>query len=326
MRVPRLVLAVAVLLGLIASAGRSHAQGAQSHDQGGQSLEQQSQAWRSTAEPEWRRMSLGLRAERWQPEQWLAGGPRPRARRKVDDCRKWRSVADRLGETYAGWTLRNSVLRRVCSLVDGGRADDAWDFPWGALQRGRVVPPRHVRTIGAWDVRCGSAGSRRRCALVAELGPVMRGTEGDAPRPVAHFVIDMVGGREALLWRLFIPAERGTAVTRLDQREEGRTTSDAAPATPVASLPEGRQGKVRYRLGDREHEEAVPACAAAGCLMEANVLRAGTVATRLWDGHGVDLAFLSPAARRVELQLPAAGFRVAFAELVRLRREERRGR
>lgn len=278
------------------------------------------QTWQPLAVPDdgaWTdpsgRMSLGMRAETWAPED---AAPR---RRRGEQCRKWRRMADRLGETYAGHALRTSVLREVCGMLEPERTDEAWDFPWGGLARGRVMPPRHLSTVGAWELRCGSAGRRRRCAAVALLGGPARAVEGEAVRPVAHFVIDMVGGREALLWRLFVPADRGTAVTELGQRDQA-TSSDAS------STPAARRGHVRYRLGEREHVESFPACAASGCLMEANVVRGGAVATRLVDGLPVDLVIEQATGRRLELQLPAAGFRAAFNELLRLRREERRAR
>jgi invasion protein IalB len=261
------------------------------------------------------RMSLGLRAERFRPED--VEGNRPA---RGDQCRKWRRMADRLGETFAGHTLRHSVLRDVCGLFEAERPDEAWDWPWSSLARGRVLPPRHLRTHGAWEVRCGAAGKRRRCALVALLdGPVLRLPDGGAEPPVAHFVIDRVAGRESLLWRVFVPADRGTAVTVLGGREAG-IVNDMSAAAPIG------KGTVRYKIGEREYAERFPVCAEAGCIMEANVASGGAVATRLWDGQAVDLAIESSSGRRLDLQLPAVGFRAAFADLMRLRREERRAR
>lgn len=261
------------------------------------------------------RMSLGLRAEQFVPGE---GGRKVRDR--GEQCRKWRRMADRLGETYAGHALRTSVLREVCGMLEPERASEAWDWPWSGLARGRIVPPRHVRTHGAWELRCGTAGQRRRCAILAALGgPGVRTAEGEPARPVAHFVIDTVAGRETLLWRLFVPAERGTAVSELGGARDAPTASDA-------SFSAGRRGSVRYKVGEREHAESFPLCVQAGCLMEASVARGGTVATLLWEGRPLDLVVEPESGRRLELQLPAAGFRAAFAELLRLRREERRGR
>jgi len=258
------------------------------------------------------RTSLGLGAERFDP--FATARPRERG----EQCVKWRRLADRLGETYAGYRIRTSVLREMCGMLLGDTVDDAWSWPWSGLARGSARPPRHVKTYGAWELRCGRAGKRRRCTLVAAL--LGEGTRADgegAAGPVAHFVIDTIAGRELVLFRLLVPGETGVAVSEA-ARHGAPTSSDAAPTRTA--------GSVSYRIGGREHTERFSMCSRAGCVMEAGIGRGGGVVTRLWDGNRLTLVIEPPARRRIELTLPANGFRKAFVELVRLRREERRGR
>jgi invasion protein IalB len=246
------------------------------------------------------RMSLGLRPERWRSEPMLA----PRSR-KPSQCSRWRAAASRLGETYAGHVLRQTVIPRECRFLDADRADETWDWPRASLSGGRVVPPRLHATFGAWEIRCGSAGARRRCALL-HRDPIALDHELDAANPaiVTHFVIDVVGGRESLLWRMFVPIEAAAA--------------DSRAATRAAT----RSSVVRYRLHAAERSEPFPACTESACLMEANIRHAGEVATHLWDGKPLDLHIWLHSDRAVDVTLPAAGFRAGLKELVRLRREE----
>ncbi len=229
-----------------------------------------------------------------------------------NQCRRWRAAAFQLGETYAGHRLRRTAVRRHCPLLESARADETWDWPWSSLGDGRVVPPRLRMATGAWEIRCGAARARRRCALLHRgpmLGSAARGAY-DASI-LTHFVIDTVGRREIVLWRVYVPV--------------------AAPAT--ASLQEsmamtagvaGRhgRGRIHYELEGAEQTEVFPACAPTGCLMEANVWRAGSVATSLWDGRPLDLRVELGTQPPILMTVPAAGFKSGLKELMRLRREE----
>ena len=268
------------------------------------------------AERDWRaeRMSIGLRADRWSGLETETAPSKNR-----DNCRRWRAMATQLGETYAGYALRTSVLKRVCGFEEAERRDEAWGWPWDGLETGAHVPPRLHRTLGDWEIRCGSAGARRLCALLhrAAVPPdrALDVAEHAQPALVAHFVIDMIAGQERVLWRLFVPAEA--------------TAAGATPIVPTASAepgvrPRAGRGEIRYRLGGSDHVELFPACARTGCLMEAHVQRAGAVATRLWDGKSVELSVARPSGEFVAVTLPGTGFRAAFSELVRLRRDETR--
>ena len=246
-------------------------------------------------------MRLGLRAE-----QWSDVGPAPTVPRLPSQCRKWQSMAIQLGETFAGYTLRHTVLQRVCGDLGDGRIEESWDWPWAGFASGRMAPPRMLRTIEAWDIRCGRAGARQRCAMLHEE-PAASAT----PAIVTHFVIDLVAGRESVLWRVFVATDGG----------------DVRPNASQAGQPEMLPARastrtIRYRLGETEYAERFSKCVAAGCIMEANLVRAGQVATRLWDGNDVMLAITPASGDVVELSLPARGFRAAFAELVRQRRDE----
>ncbi len=251
-------------------------------------------------------MRLGMRAEHWSGDEADSKPARP-----PSQCRKWQSMAVRLGETFAGHTLRHTVLKRVCGAPGDARIDDSWDWPWSGFAQGRLTPPRKLREIGAWEIRCGTAGNRRRCAMLhaIPLDAADIAAVGSGPRPqgiVTHFVIDMVAGRESVLWRMFVPTD--------------------VAAAPDAVQPTARDQKrgIRYSLGPVEHVERFAACAPAGCMMEANLLRGGDVATRLWDGSDVPFSVTLASGRVIDVMLPALGFRAGLAELVRQRREETR--
>lgn len=246
------------------------------------------------------RMALGLHADRWRPESTLTPHARP-----LSNCKRWWAAASRLGETYAGHLLRQTVIRRECRFLEADRAEETWDWPWASLSGGRVLPPRLHAALGEWEIRCGAAGTRRRCALLHK-SPMGADQVLDLPDQaiVTHFVIDAVGGRESLLWRMFVPQASDTL----------------APAPPKRHS----NGAVRYRLDEAERTEPFPACTATGCLMEANIRHAADVATRLWDGQPLHLHIRLRSDPPLDLTLPAAGFRAGLKELVRLRREEAR--
>jgi invasion protein IalB len=232
-----------------------------------------------------------------------------------NDCRRWRAAAASLGETYAGHLLRQTVVRRQCRSLDADRGEEAWEWPWTSLDEGRVLPPRLHTTYGEWEIRCGSAGGRRRCALL-NSSPV---SPDDALDPgdqavVTHFVIDMIAGRETLLWRLFVPAAPVVNTA---------ASAHAGVDAKQKSVARGK-GEVRYRLEESERIELFPACAAAGCLMEASLRHAGDVATRLWEGRSIDVRISLTSGAIADLTLPAVGFRAGLKELVRLRRDESR--
>ncbi len=269
------------------------------------------------AEPDWRGqirggMRLGLPADRWAVDE---EAPPPGARR-ADRCKRWRAVADSLGETFAGYTLRRTVVRRNCEMFGPDEATATrWDWPWNGLERGRIVPPRAHRAYGDWTIRCGQGPNRRRCALIHDAAA------GDAsapsgPRMSTHFVIDRVAGREVLLWRLFVPAVAAAAPARLEFARAGAVD----PLQPVSlGSPE-----MRFKLGPALPWEKFPVCAAIGCLMEISAERAGQAATHLADGLPLGLELRRAGGESLPVSLPAVGFAPALGELIRLRRAERR--
>jgi hypothetical protein len=238
------------------------------------------------------------------------------AQRKLarSQCRRWRSAASHLGETYAGHRLRRTAVSRHCPFLDATRVDESWDWPWSSLGDGRVLPPRLHATFGDWEIRCGTARARRRCALLQRGPAPWDETHGsEQPSIVTHFVIDMVGRREIVLWRIYVPVAPPA-------------TASLQQSTDLTAGIAGRHGsgRIRYELDGVEHTEAFPACAPTACLMEANVWRAGAVVTRLSDGQPLDLQVDLGTQPPIRMTLPAAGFRSGLRELIRLRREEMR--
>lgn len=229
-------------------------------------------------------------------------------------CRRWKTLATQLGETYAGHRLRETVLQRICGMSEDELAEDTWSWPWSSLERGDVLPPKLHRVVGAWEIRCDTAGERRRCALLYRmpLAGAQLITAGQSEL-IVHFVIDMVAGRESVLWRMFVPGMAGAP----------KRPELVAVGLSASQLREAR-GQLRYQLGAKEFVEGFPACGAAGCLMEAQVQRASAVVSRLWEGKAIELQLQIADGEGVLITLPGRGFRAAFGELSRLRRDELR--
>jgi invasion protein IalB len=220
---------------------------------------------------------------------------------KRSTCDRLKTLVGKLGETYAGHRMRQTWTARICAMTHHAFDDGIWTWPWGAglsasltdetNSQAREMPPRLLRTIGAWDIRCGRVGTRQRCAIVRTemLQP------GDAPtagRIVTHFVIDAVAGREVVLWRVFVE----------------RASSDGDAIT--VPLP----GRIARENFDQ--------CSSSGCIMESDVAVSAVVATRLWNGEPSEFR-IGTAPEAATVVLPAHGFREALGELTRLRREDR---
>ena len=266
-------------------------------------------------EPDWRQqkrggMRLGLPADRWVVDEAPTSGPR-----RADRCKRWRAVADTLGETFAGYTLRRTIVRRNCEMFGPDDATARWDWPWNGLERGRMMPPRSHRVYGDWAIRCGMGLNRRRCALMHDTPPG-EAVAASSPRISTHFVIDRVAGREVLLWRLFVPSAGAINPALLGLEEAG--SEDALQPASLGAT------EMRFKLGPALPWEKFPVCAAGGCLMEISAERAGKAATHLADGLPLGLELRRAGAEALPINLPALGFARALTELIRLRRAERR--
>ncbi len=239
---------------------------------------------------------------------------------RMGQCQKWRAMSYQLGETFAGHALRESVLKRICLGIGNEHHDDIWDWPWSGVASGRLLPPRAHRSIGAWQIRCGLGSNRHRCALLHRTS--MPGAEPGAAAQiiVAHFVIDMVAGRESVLWRVFVPQMQNNERDTRDARIETRAD---APATVMSAR---ERPSLAYQIGEQELADKFSTCAAGGCMMEANLRHAGVVMSGLWDGLAVRLRLPDQAGGEYVVRVPARGFRAGLAELIRLRREELRRR
>jgi invasion protein IalB len=226
-------------------------------------------------------------------------------------CGKWRRIADRLGETYAGVRLRQSVVTRVCAFADLSPTEKAvWSWPWGRGDIDAELPPRLHGTFGAWTIRCDAAGNRERCALIhsglAQLTPPL--PKLDSVRVITHFVIDDIGGQEKLLWRVFVERARpqwfvNATASRL-QRAANPGVLAQAGATAIA--------------------KPFDSCSRLGCLMEAEVDTGGSVATRLAEGVPLQLDVQPLSGYALSQTVSADGFQAGLGALSQLKRQERR--
>jgi hypothetical protein len=150
-----------------------------------------------------------------------------------------------------------------------------------------------------------------------------------------HFIIDTIAGRESVLWRVFIPAERADAMAAnatTAVSPQGAEQLAPAMAPPASAMSGSRKAARSWRLqilGDRiaERAEGPVYCSAAGCLLEVGPKRSAEIANRLVDGTAIDVRIeMNDAGAQASLQLPARGFSASFKDLVRHRREEERQR
>jgi invasion protein IalB len=280
----------------------------------------------------------------WQTEMPMRLGvtdatPRRSQQTPQNNCRKWRRIAERLGETFAGLRLRQSVVDRAClfaatelASITGGVGgaesglDHLWAWPWADGAIDPALPPRLHTAHGDWHIRCGQAGRRERCALIHETVAVrhievasMADSELPASTPVGaaqtkvvtHFVIDTIAGHAHLVWRVFV--ERGTG-NAFD------VTNPASGSEP------SRTDLVRFSSGTMAGAKRFDACSSAGCLMEADMTTSARLATRLWEGNNGELTFNHVGNPTGSVTMTAAisskGVRAGLAELARLKRSE----
>lgn len=237
---------------------------------------------------------------------------------KPGQCAKWRAMAHQLGETFAGHALRESVLKRVCVGLTSERYDDVWDWPWSRFAAGHLLPPRTHRWTDAWQIRCGLAPKRHRCALLHLAALPDRDPNEVSAFVIAHVVIDMVAGRETVLWRVFVPQpEQDGRGARLDAKSDV-----LGPTTAV--IPARDRPALKYQAGGQEFADKYVACAPMGCIAEATLRHAALVVSGLIDGLPIDLRVEGHAGVERSVRVPSRGFRAGFAELIRLRREELR--
>ena len=246
------------------------------------------------------------------PQFEIAAIVQSQAREKIaSNCGKWRRVAARLGETYAGARFRQSIVERACAFADTMPVEDtAWSWPWAKSEIDGELPPRLHASFASWTIRCGHSGRRERCALIHEAKATVAPAAGalDAINIITHFVIDQIGGQEHVLWRVFVEKPDpiwfgGSAapVGRTHVAQVVRTHADAAT--------------IHKRFDD---------CSRFGCLMEADIGVSAQMATRLWDGAGI-LIEVRPAPGIVITQsVPAGDFRRGLRELSRLKHAEER--
>jgi invasion protein IalB len=221
-----------------------------------------------------------------------------RHRHHAQTCQRWRSALSRLGETYAGYKLRHTLVTRTCALGAGDADEQVWGWPWRQLDSRADLPPKGHGRFGAWEIRCGETGGRQRCALAMETAMAARLDPEALPiRIVAHLVIDNVAGRESVLWRVHVAP--------------GGTDSPEEPASIGIGLP------------DRSAIEPFDACGRRGCMAEAEPRISAEVASTLWAGRTITISMAGAGTGRdLAAMLPSHGFRDGLTELIRLRRNE----
>lgn len=247
------------------------------------------------------RMRLGVDL----PLETVRPSPKPQAS-AGSTCRKWRRVASRLGETFAGVSLRRSVVEKSCAFagLDSG-GETIWAWPWRGGDIADDLPPRLHVSSGDWSIRCASVGPRERCALIHVAETPLWSAETDNLRTTTHFVIDTIGGQQRVLWRVLVERAAPEWYGLAKQRTRPKSTES-----------------VQFEFSGRAHVEPFDACTGARCLMEAGVVVAAEAATQLWEGRSVTLRLSPSAELALDITLPAGGFRAGLKELGRLKGRE----
>lgn len=204
--------------------------------------------------------------------------PRRPARIAERPCAQWHRLVSRLGETFAGYRLRQSITAGVCEMASRGPRH--WSWPWSVDDPAAELPPRIAARHADWEIRCSDGPGPGRCAAVLDPG-------AGRDRWHTHFVVDTVAGRDTVLWRLFIH-NRGS------------------PSQPMAS------GQ-RLRFGHRVM--AATACTPAGCFIEMPVTHSEAAALRLAAGEALQVS-VQTAGGEQSFTLSAPGFRLALDRLL----------
>jgi invasion protein IalB len=229
----------------------------------------------------------------------------------ANKCGKLRRIAERLGETYAGVRLRQSVVERTCAFADlSTTVDPVWAWPWGQGEITADLPPRLHGRYGAWTINCGQAGRRERCALahMTEIGQDPASGAAERARIVTHFVIDEIAGQERLLWRVFVERAEPHWFEGSMQRA---STNDA-------------QDIVVARVGASTFRKRFDGCGNGGCMMEAHVDAGASAATHLAERGSLQIEVRPASGVVVTQQIDPDGFRQGLQELSRLKRSEGR--
>lgn len=226
-------------------------------------------------------------------------------------CSRSRRLAARLGETYAGARFRQAIVERACAFADLAPLEEsAWSWPWAQAEIDIELPPRLHSTHAAWNIRCGSAGNRERCALIhdasANVAPVNGASE--SVRIITHFVIDQIGGQEHVLWRVFVEKSEPTWFH----------------AGPRAAKSLSGAEVVAVSIGALAFDKQFDDCGRLGCLMEADVARSARVATTLLEGGVVQIEVRPMPGIILKHSIPTHQFRHGLRELSRLKHAEER--
>ncbi len=230
--------------------------------------------------------------------------PPPRATHTTP-CARARALAERLGETFAGYRIRETLVARTCAFALQDRATTTlWDWPWRLLAHDaavvqnnpddiKLVPPLAMREAGLWQIRCDQTEHRRRCALIRSEPVLPLTTDRSTPRTptlppvIAHAVLDRVAGRTTVLFRIFIPRQFGEQTSIVVEHGQG-----------PAALPVNR-------------------CRPIGCFVEADISQGSEIVRHLWEGQPVSVG-LKLGTDRFKAILPALGFRDGVRGLVAL--------
>jgi invasion protein IalB len=241
-----------------------------------------------------------------EPPPALTMEPAKRPDTASKNCRKWRQVAQRLGETRAGATLRHAVVERSCAFagLETG-TDRIWRWPWLGSDIATDLPPNQRGTFDGWSIRCAEVGKGERCALIHQSEVVIGTTLDDIMRVTTHFVIDTIGGSERVLWR--VATERPNTLWFNAARRGHKP---------------GPRESVGIALNDRRATQAFDACSRSLCMMEADIRLGAVAASTLLGGNPITLRLAPLGQAAFDVTVPAAGFSGALSELARLKRRE----
>jgi hypothetical protein len=267
----------------------------------------------------------------------LLENPIPQLRAtQASRCTRARAIADKLGETFAGHRVRETLVARSCAFALHERSAPAalWDWPWRLVSEShephsrttsdveRLLPPFTMGDAGQWQIRCGRTELRQRCALLRIEPVALRSTaSASASSSAIANTIDSEPPFAPLVSASAIAAPPVIAHAVIDT-VAGRTTVLFRIFLPRFATP---PRSISVSIGQGAITLPINRCGALGCILEADTNSGAAIVRHLWEGHPLALT-VDVGHGHAEASIPAFGFRDGIQGLVGLERiEARRG-